>query len=84
MDTSGPALRSVRPFDGDVVSRIEPWVVPIVRRPPPGVPRDQVTVPICRAPALSDEALYDDPTGTTVRYLPRWRVVEPSFDPSVL
>jgi Putative peptidoglycan binding domain len=46
------------------------WVV--------GVPRDQLTVPICRTAVLSDESLYDSPSGAGLFYVPRWRVVDPA------
>ena len=50
---------------------------PLLIRAVPGVPRDQITVPICRSTAPSDSVLYDSPQGTVVYWLPRWRVIVP-------
>jgi hypothetical protein len=63
---------------GDTSARPDIVISPVLRRPWLGVTRDQLTVPICRAAVLSDESLYDSPSGPGVFYLPRWRVVEPS------
>ena len=64
---------------GDTPVRNAPIISPVLlSRPWLGVTRDQLTVPICRAAVLSDDSLYDSPSGPGVFYVPRWRVVEPS------
>ena len=66
------------PVAGDISVRNDVVIAPVLSRLWLGVTRDQLTVPICRAAVLSDESLYDSPSGPGVFYVPRWRVVEPS------
>ncbi|NTW03194.1 MAG: hypothetical protein HGA19_18275, partial [Oscillochloris sp.] len=46
-----------------------------VGQPDAGVPREQVRVPICRLPEVTDAALFEDPAEPTrTFYLPRYRL----------
>jgi len=47
-----------------------------IREPIAGVPRNQITVPICPSSTVTDEMLFEAATTATKFYLPRYRVAE--------
>ncbi|MCY7279034.1 MAG: hypothetical protein LH702_36185 [Phormidesmis sp. CAN_BIN44] len=50
--------------------------IALIREPIVGVPRSQITVPICPSPTVTDEVLFEAATTATKFYLPRYRVAE--------
>ncbi|MGG6264661.1 hypothetical protein ACQ4M3_15045 [Leptolyngbya sp. AN03gr2] len=64
-------LDQVKWINPDLASKIA-----LIREPINGVPRNQITVPISLDGTVSDEVLFEAPTGGTKYYLPRYRVSE--------
>ncbi|HLJ27858.1 MAG TPA: hypothetical protein VKY85_14195 [Candidatus Angelobacter sp.] len=66
-----PPVNSIRFIDPNFARNIVN-----LRPPAEGVTRDQIKVPICPAPDVTDEVLFEDPAQPAKKfYLPRYKVV---------
>ncbi len=74
-----PVLKPVLTTRLEQVRWINPELaagIATIREPIVGVPRNQITVPICPSSTVTDEVLFEAPATATKFYLPRYRVAE--------